>query len=235
MTTMMGLLVVASVLSGQPSQGDRAEAERLARTGAHTEALQRFQLIAADDPGDVDARVWIGRLHLWMGHADRAASVFQSILAAHVDRVDAMIGLGSALTDLERLDEAVSVLDRAESLTPDDPVLLVAQGRAHLAAARTTLALAYLRRATLLRPADPELRSALERARRLTGHFVSATGFLESFDTTVSNSSSAEVEINLRAGDRLRLFARGQQQRKFDQTENRLHTIKSVLVATLED
>lgn len=205
----------------QPATEARAEAERLARTGSYAEALRRFEAIAAANPDDLDARVWIGRLQQWMGHPNRAVDVFRSVLSAKPDRLDARIGLGSALTALDRPGEAVDELDRAEQIAPDDPEVLAAQGAAHLAAAHVRLALAYYGRAALLRPADPSIREAYEEARRQQGHFVAGTGYFESFSGSISDGWSGSLELNGRLGDSLRLFVRGQGQRKFDETEAR--------------
>ena len=53
------------------AQDARAEAERLAKAGNHAEALKRFQEIAAANPADAAARIWIGRLHMEMGEPRR--------------------------------------------------------------------------------------------------------------------------------------------------------------------
>lgn len=218
---MMPVLVLSSLLAAQSAPDQRAEAERLARTGAHAEALERFQTLVAEHPEDVGARIWVGRLHDWLGHATRAEAVFRSVLASHPDHVEAIVGLGAAIAADERPEEAIAVLDRAETLAPDAADVLAALGRAHFLAGHLRLAGAYYQRARLLRPADPVIRDGLEQIRRITGHRVEMLGFFESFDFGVSDTWSGEVEINLRAADGFRAFARGQQQRKFDETENR--------------
>jgi len=219
--TMMPVLVLTALLAAQPAPDQRAEAERLARTGAHAEALARFQALVAENPEDVGARIWVGRLHFWMGHADWAEAVFRSVLSSHPDHVEAIVGLGAAITADDRPEEAIAVLDRAEALAPDDADVLAALGRAYLTAGHLRLAGAYYTRARLLRPADPDIRDGDERIRRIAGHRVEALGFFESFDFGVSDTWSGELEINLRVADGFRVFARGQQQRKFDETESR--------------
>jgi YaiO family outer membrane protein len=223
MTTLC-VLAITSLLAAQPAMPqteERAEAERLARTGSYAEALQRFRAMAAAHPDDLEARVWIGRLQQWTGHADRAVDVFRSVLAASPDRVDALIGLGAALAELDRPDEAVATLDKAEKLAPDNVDLLAAQGHAHHIAGRARLALAYYRRAALLRPADPAIRLAYEDVQRDYGNRVSVDSFFESFSGATPNSWSGSAEVNMRIGDALRAFARGQQQRKFGETDVR--------------
>jgi cytochrome c-type biogenesis protein CcmH/NrfG len=67
-------------LAGNLQPLERSEAEHLARVGRHAEALAAFQQIAARDPADVESRVWIGRLQLWMGRAAEAESTFRGVL-----------------------------------------------------------------------------------------------------------------------------------------------------------
>jgi tetratricopeptide (TPR) repeat protein len=221
--TILCLLVMAGLLNTQqPAADPRAEAERLARTGAYAEALQRFEAIVAANPDDLDARIWIGRMMQRLGNPDRAAAVFRSVVAAKPDSVLVLVGLGAALAQMDQPDEAIAELDKAEKLAPDDPDLLAAQGAAHLAAGHVKLSFAYYRRAMVLRPGDPDIREAEADARRRYGHFIAATGFFESYsvsDGDVPDAWSGSVELNARAGDAMRVFGRAQAQDKFDEYE----------------
>lgn len=116
-----------SMAAGQAPDA-RQEAERLAASGAHEEALERFQAIAAANPDDIGARIWIGRLHMRMGHARRAAAVYESIVAVDPKNVEALAGLGAALVEAGDLDAAAGVLTRAEALAPERIDVLAAQG-----------------------------------------------------------------------------------------------------------
>ena len=58
--TSMAFLVLGVLLSLAAGQDARAEAERLARSGARQQALERFQALAAENPDDIASRVWIG-------------------------------------------------------------------------------------------------------------------------------------------------------------------------------
>src|SRR5688572_23180411 len=89
----------------------RAQAEQLARSGSYRAALERFQAIAAKNPDDLEARVWIARLHSLMGDDRRAVDVYESIIATHPKHVDALVGLGDALVRLGRLREAADTLN----------------------------------------------------------------------------------------------------------------------------
>lgn len=220
--TILCLLVMTGLLNAQqPAADPRAEAERLARTGAYAEALQRFEAIVAANPDDLEARIWVGRMMQRLGNPDRAAEVFRTVVTAKPDSADALIGLGAALAALDQPAEAIEELNKAEKLAPDDADLLAAQGAAHLAAGHVKLGRAYYRRAVVLRPADPLIREADADARRKYGHFVSATGFFESYSESAPDTWSGSIELNARASDELRVFARGQMQDKFDEREGR--------------
>ena len=67
----MGLTLLTSAQA--PDQ--RAEAERLANSGAHAAAVKQFQALAAANPDDIEARVWIAQLHALMGRPEHAADV----------------------------------------------------------------------------------------------------------------------------------------------------------------
>lgn len=217
---ILSLLLTGS-LALQNGGGTRAEAERLARDGSYEDALERFRELAAGDPRDVESRMWIGRLHLWMGHPQDAEAVLRGVLASAPSNLEAMVALGSALTSLGRLDEAVLVLGRAETLAPDNAQVMAAQGRAQSAAGRVPLALAYYRRAALLSPDNREIRHGLEQARRIHGHRVQGTFYGESFTEAVPETRSGDITFDFRMNESMRILARGQRQRKFARDETR--------------
>src|SRR5262245_10092389 len=104
----------------QPADA-RAQAEQLARSGPYRAALERFQALAAANPDDIEARIWIARLHVWMGDDERAVAVYQSILATQPLHFDALVGLGDAFVRMGRLHEAGELLARAESQGAEIP------------------------------------------------------------------------------------------------------------------
>jgi tetratricopeptide (TPR) repeat protein len=221
MTMVLLPLLLATALADVPAPPDRAEAERLARAGNYAQALERFREFATADPDDLDTRVWIGRLHVWMGHAGAGESVFRSVLDVAPDRVDALLGLGAALTALGRTDQAIETLDRAEKLAPNDEEVLAAQGAAHRAAGHATLAEAYLLRAAVIRPEDREIADQLENITRERSHLFSATYTPESYNATATSGRFGSASLNLRANDRLRVLGRVDVQRKFGVNEAR--------------
>lgn len=219
------LALTVALAAGQTTpqtQDARAEAERLAKSGEHAEALKRFQAIVAANPADVPARIWIGRLHMEMGEARRAAAVFESIVATEPQNVDALVGLGRAHTAAGRMREAADALNRAEAVAPDRLDVLVAQGRLHTAAGRSTLALAYFDRASALEPANLDVRELADAVRAARAHRIDAEYDFQHFNTVLHDDThTGTIEVNMRLEDTFRVFAKGQVHRAFDDYENR--------------
>jgi YaiO family outer membrane protein len=213
-------LLLTGALAAHAAPIDRAEAERLARAGEYAQALDQFRQLAAANPDDLDARVWIGRLHVWTGRPRDAEPVFRGVLDTAPDRQDALIGLGVALSALGRHDEAIAALDRAEKQAPTDPDVLTAKGRAHFAAGHHRLAEAYLQRAILAKP-DPETRRALEAARRANAPAIEAQFVNESYNVDLSDTRLGNFTADFRMTDALRVQARVDAQRKFGVQEAR--------------
>jgi YaiO family outer membrane protein len=222
MTFISAAILGLALLASPQTSEQRAEAERLARSGAHAEALKRFQALAASNPDDIEARLWIARLHAWLGHPERAADVYQSIVAAQPQNVDALLGLGEALTADSRFREAAEALTRAEALAADRPAILTAQGRMHRAAGRTTLALAYYERALALEPGNTDARMALDSLRAERAHRFEATYNFERFSTDAPDTHAGTIEVNARTSDAVRVFGGYQHVRKFSRDEDRV-------------
>src|SRR5262245_50390167 len=142
---MIALLLLTGLLLGpsttQEPPPDRAAAIALARQERFEEALYQFRRLAAINPNDHDARAWIARLHVWMGHPDQAEEVYRTVLLEDPDNIDALRGFGELLIARHEASEALDVLERAERLTRDDGEVLALLGRAHSATGETTRAL----------------------------------------------------------------------------------------------
>lgn len=207
----------------QPAAGDqRGEAERLANAGNNEAALKLFQAIAAANPDDVEARTWIARLHLRMGHPVRAAGVFESIVAAQPQNVDALLGLGIARMDAGQWREAGDALNRAEALAGDRIDVLAAQGRFHGAEGRSTLALAYYGKALVKEPTNLEIMAAADALRAAQAHRVEVGYDFQRFETIDGGMHSGTIRVNMRAADALRVFGHAQAQTFDDENEGRL-------------
>ena len=163
---MFAVLLLTTLLVAADPQADQAptpQPEDLAQAGNYKAALEGFRRLVAADPGDLEARVWIGRLHERMGRPDLAEPVYRAVVLE--DYVDAAIRLATLLTQRRHDDEAVRVLERAKGAEPRNPDLLAALGSAYLGVSNVKLALAYLELAAALSP-TPENVNALKHARR---------------------------------------------------------------------
>lgn len=211
----------AQTAASQPSD-PRAQAEQLARSGARREALERFQAIAAANPDDVEARVWVARLLAELGERDRAIGVYQSIVATHPQHLDALLGLGHTLVDAGRLREAADVLNRAESLAAERPSVLAEQARLHAQAGRIVLALAYYERALSLEPTNIEVRRQYEQVLAARAHRLVLGYLFEHFDVEgLGDPQAGMAEIDGRVSETFRISGVVQHQRKFSRSETR--------------
>lgn len=217
---ILTLILVAALSAAQPVDV-RAEAERQARSGAHAAALKTFQTLAAADPNDFDARMWIGRLYMWLGNPGAARPVFEGILLAKPAHVEALLGLATAALNTGDMTAAEGALKRAEAAAPEAADVLAARGRYHRLRGRLGLAAAYYERAALLSPADRDIGDARDAVQASRAHRIEAGYQFERFSLDIPDTHAGSVEINIRAGERARLFARGQSQRKFAITEER--------------
>ena len=216
----VALISNAQAPATQPTDA-RAQAEQLARSGSHRAALERFQALAAANPDDVEARVWIARLHGRLGEHGRAIAVYESVLAGSPQHLEALIGLGSSYTAVGRMREAADALNRAESLSAENASVLAAQGRLHAAQGRTTLALAYYRRALTLDAAAPGVQQAYDDLRAERAHRVELGYVLEHFDTDIPDPQAGFGTVNGAVSDTLRVSGTVQHQRKFSTSETR--------------
>lgn len=215
---VLGVLVVPGSAQTPPPTMEQAVA--LAREGHHRDALAAFQRMVAAAPNDLDARVWIGRLHGWLGETRAAEDVYRAVLRENSAHVEAMVALGSLLTNAGRLDDAFVILADAERIAPASGDVLAAAARARFFAGETTAAVQYIERAAAIAP-TPEYRRLREQILRAHRHRVELTGFGEHFTADIPRGLNGEVAVALRLTDRLRVSARGQAQDKFNIAERR--------------
>ena len=208
------LAVDVSNATAAPASSTFAEAAELETAGRYDEALIAFQQVVAANPNDHHARLAIGRLHMRLGHPDRAESVYQGVRLEDATNLEAVLGVADARVAQWRSEDALEALERAEELAPENPRVLAALGHAHQEAGRSTLAVAYMERAVSL-SSTPAYRFALERARVAHQNRLEVRSFGEEFSGTTP-SHSGDVSLNVRLTDAVRLSGRGQMQRKFD-------------------
>ena len=215
--------ILGLTLLAPPQQvpDQRAEAERLANSGSYEAALKQFQALAAANPDDIPARLWIARLHTKLGHPEHAVEVYRSILAVQSDNLEALIGLGNSLVTLERFREASDALTRAEKLAGDRPEVLAAQGRLHAAANHATLALAYYNRAITIDPANADIRAEADALRAARAHRLELDYDFQHFNVDVEDTHAGTFILNARLSDTVRVVAEGQVDRLFGTNEQR--------------
>lgn len=197
-----------------------AEASQLAADGRNADALAAFQRLASINPNDHQARIWVARMHERMNRPVVAEAVYRSVLLEDPSSVDAMIGIGTTLLARHLTEDAIDMLVRAEALEPESEVVITSLGRAHREAGDMVRALRYFERAVAMSPTEQH-RLSLEDVQLSYFHRVEAHGFSEIFSGDISNTNSGGVTVNYRASDTLRVFGRGDAQRKFGINDQR--------------
>ena len=221
------LLLIALLTAGTPDQVSLeqarptfADAVQLANDGHESEALAAFQRLVSANPNDLEARLWIARLHERMNHPSLAEAVYRSVLLEDGENVEAMLGVASTLLARDEPDEAIEMLEGALALAPQSDVVVAALGRAHRDAGSTFRAIAYLERAVELSPTEQH-RLSLESARLSYLHHVETRGFSEEYNGNTPDTRAGDVAVSIRLSDTLRVNGRGQVQRKFGIQEER--------------
>lgn len=212
------LLVISS--TGTALAQTAAEAIQMASDGRDAEALIAFRNIAASNPIDLEARLWIARLHERMGHPDEAEPVYRSVLLEDPANMDAALGVAAALLARNETDDAIELLESIEDRAPENATLLALLGRGHRQAGRTARAIGYFERAVAISPTT-DARRRLEDARQSHLHRVELRGFGEQYNRGASDTTGGDLTVNLRFTERLRVLGRGQAQRKFSLSEQR--------------
>ena len=219
--TSIVFFVLGVLLSVPAGQDARAEAERLAKSGARQQALERFQALAAENPADTSIRLWIGRLQLEMNRPVRAVAVYESIVATEPQNVDALVGLGLALTRTGRFRDAADVLARAEAIAADRVDVLAAQGALHSIDGRDSLALAYYGRVLAMDPGNMVAQAAADALSASRAHRVAVDYDFQTFNDNRDDTHTGTVEGNFRVSDAFRVFGRGQIHAGEIETESR--------------
>jgi YaiO family outer membrane protein len=211
MAVSLAAALLVSVLA-QALAADRSRAEQLARTGHNAESLALFERIAAGNPDDTEARLWVARLQLRVGRTKEAEAGFRAVVKEHPADVDARIGLGMALTRAGEWQEALDVLRRAERDARDDNSdLHGALARAYRRAGDDRLALNHFERARALAPDDPDLVDGYEATAHVYGHSIEIEGFGEG---GASDARSGSMTLGVRVHPRLRLDGSARVQRR---------------------
>jgi YaiO family outer membrane protein len=221
---LLSVLLALAQVAAQPvpnaSPGDINAAVQLVQEGRNAEALVALQKIAAADPNDHLARLWIASVHARMGHPELAEAVYRSIALEDPTNVDAWVGLGTVLLEQDRVSEGLIALKRAEDLAPQNAAVWSALASGYRLAGEDRQSMAYYER---LNTSSPTVSNQLnlENARREYRHRFESQSFGEHYNGSTPNTGGEDFAINLRVADPLRVIGRWQIERKFNRTENR--------------
>ncbi len=199
---------------------DLPAAIQLTQQGQDAEALAALQKIAAANPRDHQARLWIARVHERMGHPDVAEAVYRSVVLEDPQNVEALVGVGVTLLAQDQVSASIDMLEHAEQLAPQDATVLTALGDAYQRAGRTERSIGYFERAAAIAPTQ-ERQFAIERARREHGHRLESQTYDEQFNGSTPDTRGSDLVVNIRLSETLRVAGRGQLQTKFGRRENR--------------
>ena len=198
-----------------------AEAERMAEDGNSALALYAFRQIAARNPNDHAARMWIARLHARMDNPELAAPVYESVLLEDPFNLEARLGLADALLSLDDADRALEVLEPVEQEEARNAAVLTLLARTHAAGGRSRLSLDYYERAAVTDPTVAR-RLRFEAARSGYAHRLETRGFSEHYSGATPDARNGEIVLDYRLRDRWRVMGRGQVQRKLGFSEHRI-------------
>jgi YaiO family outer membrane protein len=224
---MVFSLLLAAALAAAPPAAQappvadltHAQAAQVAEQGRDAEALVAFQRLAARNPGDHEARLWIARLHARMGNQTLAEPVYRSVMLEDPRRVEAMTGVARALIARDEPQDAIDVLQTAVTVEPDNDQVHALLGEAHRQAGRNAVAITQFERATSL---AGQHRLALEQTRVAHFHRVELRGLGEQFSDLTPDGRSGDLMLHIRIADRLRAVGRAQVQRRFGVSEDRV-------------
>ncbi|PYX56039.1 MAG: hypothetical protein DMG73_16235, partial [Acidobacteria bacterium] len=101
-----------------------------------THALNVTEQRIANNPSDLEAHGWRGRLLAWNNRWPEAETEYRYVLNQKPDDVDMVIGLADLFQWQRRSAEALQLLDRARALAPNQSDILVRRERV-LASLRT--------------------------------------------------------------------------------------------------
>ena len=216
------LVLLAQDIAPSPNAAgsDLTAAIELAQSGREAEALIAMQKIAAANPEDHVARLWIANLHMRMGHPNLAEAVYRRIVVEDPQNVDAWVGLGTALLHQDRIVEALDALERSEEIAPENPNVVGALASAYQLAGDDRRSISYRQRLVAMSPTKTNV-MLLEDARRAYGHRLETQAYDEDFTAPTQSSRASDIALNYRLSEVVRVIGRAQVQRKFGRREDR--------------
>lgn len=141
-------------------------AEKLGRT---REAYGLYQSVVDDTPGNVEARVGLGRLMIFGGLADKGLAVIQSALDKHPDDATLLTLRAVARLRLKNQAGALVDVDRALVLAPDNEEAVALRAGLYREAGDVAHAKELVANAVRARPDSAEMHDLLARIEVATG------------------------------------------------------------------
>lgn len=211
-------LVAQSALAERSQAREKALAQ--VRAQEYDPALEIFRRLAADDPGDFEARVWVARLISWKGRHAEAEEFYRDVLRDDPGNLEAELGLVDVLSWQGRYGEAQERLNGLEQEHPGNLEVLLRRGKIFRWEHRRQEALQAYERVLALDPENREAREAVDALRSESRYRLEAGYFLEAFDFA-RNTNGNFVELVYSNLDRLTLLGRFQYQNKFREDNTR--------------
>ncbi|MFQ5818104.1 MAG: tetratricopeptide repeat protein [Terriglobia bacterium] len=190
------------------------------RAREYEQALAIWRRLAAENPHDYEARVWVARLLSWQGQQSAAEEVYRGVLREAPNNLAAALGLVDVVSWQGRTGEAKSHLRRLQAQHRSNPEVLLRLGRISRWQGQRQEALSYYQEVLRVDPANEEARTALEVLQAQTRYRIAVGYFLEEFDF-VRNTHGNFVEFLYHDHRRLWLRGRFQYQNKFFENNTR--------------
>ena len=124
-----------------------------------SKAIAEYQALVRLVPGDIDARMSLGRLFLQEDRAAEALEQFRAIKASGVDPVTSGLMVARALLRVHRIEEAAAELRDVLTLSPSNYDALLGMAQISESRADWTAASDFYLRLSAIRPTDNSLRA----------------------------------------------------------------------------
>jgi tetratricopeptide (TPR) repeat protein len=214
------LLFAQNVQPAVNTAPDLNAAIQLAQEGRNAEALAALQKVAAANPNDHMARLWIAKVQDRMGHPDVAEPIYHSIVLEDPGNVDAWVGYGTTLLEQDQISDGLDALRKAEQLAPQNPDVVAALASGYELDGKSAQSITYYQQLASMSATQANV-MRLEDARRSYEHRIDLQTFGEDYSGPTPTARGGDIAVDFRLKDTVRVFGRAQLQRKFNLDENR--------------
>jgi Tfp pilus assembly protein PilF len=147
-------------------------------------ALERIERRLADDPVDLEAHAWHGRVLAWKGRWADAETEFRHVIEQAPDDTEILAELSDVLLWQRKLEEALFILDRASSLAPHQAEIRLRRARVLLELGRTDAAKNEIQQVLASDPENAEARLRLSGLTSATRHELRVGVDVDTFNYT---------------------------------------------------